>query len=70
MGCNLKDIDSPEGHDSKCLKCHCKSEWPDVNFLSAVAVGIWFSDGKMCQGKSMGKAKTVYHVVINALLFF
>lgn len=41
--------------EHKNLKVWC-TDWPDVNFLYALAARIWFSDGKTCHRKSMGKA--------------
>lgn len=43
------------------------ADWPDVNFLYALAVGIWFSDGKTCQRKSMEKAK---RILLSLMLYF
>lgn len=47
-----------------------KPDWPDGNFLCALTQGIWFSDGKTCQIKSMGKVWEHKDVAITYYFFF
>lgn len=51
------------------LRVWC-TDWPDGNFLCALAAGIWLSDGKICQRKYMGKALSVVTMLPSMLSVF